>query len=94
MTDYCSDVILINDLRNIGLTQQWYFILSLTVIVIQSTFVTLFVYGSLFTLLFGDILVNSGNNSCLCYNQIDKNKLSIFLKIFYLLFQDIPQLVI
>ena len=61
MTDNCLDMILINDLRNIGLTQQWYFILSLTVIVLQSTFISLFVHGSLFTLLFGDILVNLGD---------------------------------
>ena len=93
MTDYWSDVILINDLRNIGLTQQWYFILSLTVIVIQSTFVTLFVHGSLLTLLFGDIFVNKDNNRFCCFAP-NKYNFRIFLKIFYLLLEDIPQLVV
>ena len=93
MTDYCSDVILINDLRNIGLTQLWYFILSLTVIVIQSTFVTFLFEGSIFTLLFGDIFVNS-EERYLCRYEIEKFKLRLFLKIFFLLLEDIPQLVI
>ena len=93
MTDYCSDVILINDLRNIGLTQQWYIILSLTVIVIQSTIVTYFVHGSLLTLLFGDIFVISDNNRILCY-KTNKYNFRIFLKILYLFLEDIPQLVV